>query len=45
MADRFMPRLRAFAWPIEGRGYRAARRIAFRAWGLAFRLRVQLLDV
>ena len=45
VADRFMPRLLAFGCPFQGRGYKTARRIAFRAWCVAFRLRVQLLDV
>lgn len=41
----FMPRLCAFAVPVEGRSYKAARRIALRLWGEAFWLRVRLLDV
>ena len=45
LAERFMPRLFSFACPIEGRSYKAARRIALRAWVEAFRLRVRLLDV
>lgn len=45
VADRFMPRLFAFACPIEGRSYKSSRRIALRAWAFAFRLRVRLLDV
>jgi hypothetical protein len=44
-AKRFMPGLWAFAYPLEGRGYKSARRIALRAWAYAFRLRVKLLDV
>ena len=44
-AHRFMPRLWAFAYPYNGRPYKMARRLAFRAWAYAFRLRVQLLDV
>lgn len=45
VAERFMPRLWSFAYPIEGRSYKSARRIALRAWACAFRLRVTLLDV
>lgn len=44
-AQRFMPRLWAFAYPMSGRGYTMARRAALRAWAFAFRVRVRLLDV
>jgi hypothetical protein len=44
-AGRFMPRLWAFAYPMQGRGYERARRVALRAWAYAFRLRVRLVDV
>jgi hypothetical protein len=44
-AERFMPRLWDFAYPMEGRRYKQARRIALRAWAFAFRVRIQLLDV
>lgn len=42
---KFMPRLWAFAYPMTGRGYIAARRIALRLWCEAFALRVRLFDV
>jgi hypothetical protein len=45
VAERFMPRLWDFSYPCNGRGFKRSRRVAFRAWVLAFRLRVQLLDV
>lgn len=45
VAERFMPRLWDFAYPFSGRGFKRSRRLAFKAWALAFRLRVQLLDV
>lgn len=45
VAERFMPRLWAFAYPMEGRRYTRARRAALRLWVYAFRVRVQLLDV
>lgn len=45
VAERFMPRLWAFAYPLEGRGYSRSRRVALRLWAFAFRVRVQLLDV
>jgi hypothetical protein len=32
----FMPGLFAFAYPITGRGYARSRRVALRAWVLAF---------
>ena len=41
----FMPGLYSFAYPLEGRTYKAARRVALRLWGEAFWLRVRLLDV
>lgn len=45
VAGRFMPKLWAFAYPVERRGYARARRMALRAWCFAFHVRVQLLDV
>jgi len=45
LAKGFMPRLWDFAYPLRGRGYGRARRIALRAWAVAFELRVRLLDV
>lgn len=44
VAQRFMPRLWAFAYPLEGRGYARSRRVALRLWAYAFRLRVRLSD-
>ena len=41
----FMPGLYAFAWPVEGRSYKASRRIALRLWAEAFSLRIRLFDV
>lgn len=45
LGRRFMPRLWAFAYPMEGRGFKRSRRIALNLWAYAFRLRVKLLDV
>lgn len=45
VARRFMPTLWHFAYPLNGRPYRRARLLAFRAWVYAFKLRVALLDV
>ncbi len=45
VAERFMPRLWAFAYPVRGRQFKRARRVALRAWAFAFHIRVQLLDV
>lgn len=44
-AERFMPRLWDFAYPLEGRSYRRARLIAFKAWAYAFKVRVRLSDI
>jgi hypothetical protein len=44
-AQRFMPRLWDFAYPFSGRPYRTARRLAFRAWAFAFKVRVATLDL
>lgn len=44
-AERFMPRLWDFAYPLHGRPYRRARLLAFKAWAYAFKVRVALLDV
>lgn len=43
-ARQFMPRLWAFAYPYDGRGYERSRRLALRAWAYAFRLKVRLSD-
>ena len=45
VAERFMPRLWSFGYPISGRGFKRSRRVAFRLWCEAFRLRVRLFDV
>jgi hypothetical protein len=45
VAERFMPSLWAFAYPMSGRGFDRSRRVALRAWAFAFHLRVRLLDV
>ena len=45
VGERFMPRLWDFAYPLSGRRYTRARRVALRVWGIAFRVRVALLDV
>ena len=45
LAKRFMPSLWHFAYPLQGRPYRRARLLAFRAWAYAFKVRVALLDV
>lgn len=44
-AERFMPRLWAFAYPMKGRSYRKLRTLAFRAWAFAFHCRVRSLDL
>ena len=43
-AQRFMPGLFAFAYPVRGRQFKRARRIAFKAWAFAFHVRVRMLD-
>lgn len=45
VAERFMPGLWAFAYPLKGRPYRRARLLAFKAWAYAFKVRVALWDV
>jgi hypothetical protein len=40
-----MPKLWDFAYPLDGRGFARARRIALRAWCFAFKVRCQLADV
>lgn len=45
VAERFMPSLWAFAYPMNRRPFKRARMVAFRAWCFAFKVRVQLLDV
>lgn len=44
-AERFMPRLWCFAYPMNGRGFGRARRIALKAWCFAFSVRVRLADL
>jgi hypothetical protein len=44
-AERFMPRLWCFAYPMDGRGFVRARRIALKAWCFAFTVRVRLVDL
>lgn len=45
LSERFMPKLWDFAYPVSGRQYTRARRVALRAWTFCFRLRVRLSDV
>ena len=44
-SKRFMPRLFSFAYPLHGRHFKQARRIAFKAWVFAFQVRVRLSDL
>lgn len=44
LAQHFMPKLWDFASPRRGLQWSRARRVAFKAWCFAFRVRVQLLD-
>jgi len=45
VAEKFMPKLWDFAYPMKGRRYTKARRAALRLWGFCFRVRVYLADV
>ena len=44
LLNQFMPGLFAFAYPVRGRQFKRARRIAFKAWAFAFHVRVRMLD-
>lgn len=44
-AERFMPKLWDFAYPVKGRRYTRARRAALRLWGFCFTVRVRLIEL